>query len=147
MRNNRNNLIKHAKKSFFIIEKIQNTSSAPSSALDGIFSGPILSTTWPVWTCIEVFLSTWDMAGCKDGPRFNSFGWKLTRVGHFRYFSIFSIILNIYMAGCKDGPRFNSFGWKCRSWALSVFFNFFNNKKFFFAFFMKLLTYFCTSPI
>ena len=34
-----------------------------------------------------------------------------------------------------------------QSWALSVFFNFFNNKKWFFAFFIKLITYFCTSSI
>ena len=34
-----------------------------------------------------------------------------------------------------------------QSWALEVFFNFFNNKKWFFAFFIKLITYFCTSPI
>ena len=34
-----------------------------------------------------------------------------------------------------------------QSWALSVFFNFFNNKKWFFCIFVKLTTYFCTSPI
>ena len=34
-----------------------------------------------------------------------------------------------------------------QSWALSVFFNFFNHKKCFFAFFVKLITYFCTIPI
>ena len=35
-----------------------------------------------------------------------------------------------------------------QSWALSVFFNFFNNKKWFYCiFFIKLVTYFSTSPI
>ena len=34
-----------------------------------------------------------------------------------------------------------------QSWALSVFFNFFTNKKDFIAFFIKLITYFCSSPI
>ena len=34
-----------------------------------------------------------------------------------------------------------------QSWALSVFLNFFNNKKRCFAFFIKLITYFCTIPI
>ena len=29
--------------------------------------------------------------------------------------------------------------WKNQSWALPVFFNFFNNKKWFFAFFIKLI--------
>ena len=33
------------------------------------------------------------------------------------------------------------------SWALSAFFNLFNNKKLFFCIFIKLITYFCTSPI
>ena len=34
-----------------------------------------------------------------------------------------------------------------QSWALEVFLNFFNNKKWFFCIFIKLVTYFCTSPI
>ena len=34
-----------------------------------------------------------------------------------------------------------------QSWALSVFFNFFNTKKWFYCIFFKLITYFCTSPI
>ena len=34
-----------------------------------------------------------------------------------------------------------------QSWALPVFFHFFNNKKWFFCIFIKLITYFCTSPI
>ena len=34
-----------------------------------------------------------------------------------------------------------------QSWALSVFFNLFNNKKIIFSLFTKLITYFCTSPI
>ena len=34
-----------------------------------------------------------------------------------------------------------------QSWALSVFFNFSNNKKWFFSFSIKLITYFCTSSI
>ena len=34
-----------------------------------------------------------------------------------------------------------------QSWALEVFLNFFNNKKWFFAFFIILITYFCTSRV
>ena len=38
-------------------------------------------------------------------------------------------------------------GQDLQSWALSVFLNFFTNTNFFFAVFIKLITYFCTSPI
>ena len=34
-----------------------------------------------------------------------------------------------------------------QSWALEVFLNLFNNKKWYFCIFIKLTTYFCTSPI
>ena len=34
-----------------------------------------------------------------------------------------------------------------QGWALSVFFNFFNAKKLFYCIFIKLKTYYCTSPI
>ena len=38
-------------------------------------------------------------------------------------------------------------GTKLQSWALLVFLKFFYNKKWLFAFFIKLIIYFCTSPI
>ena len=34
-----------------------------------------------------------------------------------------------------------------QSWALLVFFHFFNDKNYFFTLFIKLITYFCNSPI
>ena len=42
-------------------------------------------------------------------------------------------------AGPQKAPTSSQWPWKLQSWALSVFFHFFTNKKWFFAFFIKLI--------